>query len=201
MEAKDFLAPCKAIATLQIARDLRNDAAVQLSSLLKGLPEDVEALCEEADKEVKETGKAYDVPDDKAKELSIKTNERLLDLDLEEQLQNIRTFREILEKQRAARQNLIRLLIQSRCKFGAQEAAEAFYKLEETMAELQQRKETLLDAMALEGLDFEEEPGPDGNKKKDDKPNSFPPLAWFLNEKVKTEDSAEEPDAKRTKVE
>ena len=104
VDAKEFLAPCKAIATLQIARDLRNDNAVQVLSLLNALPEDAQVLCKEVDKEVKETGKPYELPEAKARELAIKTSERLLDMDLDEQLQNVRTFIELVEKQREARQ-------------------------------------------------------------------------------------------------
>ena len=157
VDSKAFIDPCTAIATLQIARDLRNDTAVQLSSLLKALPEDIKALCEEADQESKESGEPYELPADKARELSMRTSEKLLDMDLDEQLQNARTFLEIVGNQREARQRLIYLLIRSRCRFGANEAAEAFTNLEQTMKELQERKGTLLDAMALEGLDFEEE--------------------------------------------
>lgn len=195
VESKDFLAPCKAIATLQIARDLRNDTAVQLSSLLKTLPDEIKELCEEADKQVKETGKSFQVEDNKARELSLKTSERLLDMDLEEQLQNVRTFMEIVEKQREARQRLIHLLIRSRCRFGANEAAEAFYNIDDIMSELQKRKDTLLDAMALEGLDFEETK--EESDKSKAKEEALAPLTWYTNGK----DDTGEPDSKRIKVE
>ena len=191
------MAPCKAIATLQIARDLRNDNAVQVSSLLKALPKDIQALCEEADKEVKESGKPYELPEKKARELSVKISERLLDLDIEEQIQNVRTFIELIEKQREARQRLIHLLIRSRCQFGAKEAAEAFYGLDKIEAELSMRKDTLMDAMALEGLDFVEEEEKDGKDKSKRKGRELAPLTWYLNEKK----NEEEPDSKRAKVE
>ena len=178
---------------MQIARDLRNDSAVQVSSLLKSLPDEIQTLCEEADLQVQETGKPYELPEKKARELSVKTSERLLEMDLDEQIQNVRTFIELVEKQQKARKRLIYLLVQSRCQFGANEAAEAFYSLEKIQVELQKRKETLLDAMALEGLDFEEEKQDKDKGKK--KARELPPLTWYLNEKNG------EPDAKRAKVE
>jgi len=206
VDAKDFLDPCKAIATLQIARDLRNDSAVQLSSLLENLPADIKEMCEQAEKETTQEGgdgKPYEVPADKARDLSLRTSEKLLDLDLEEQLGNIHTFAEIVQKQREARLQLIYLLIRSRCKFGSMEAGESFYNLDKTAAELKERKETLLDAMALEGLDFEETKEDEAEKAKKEKAQELAPLAWYLEEQAKKEkdEGAEEPDAKRAKVE
>lgn len=188
------MAPCKAIATLQIARDLRNDNAVQVSSLLNALPEELKTLCEDADKQVKESGKPFELTESKARELSVKTSERLLDMDIDEQIQNVRTFIEVVEKQREARRRLILLLVRSRCQFDAKEAAEAFYSLDKIEEELGKRKDTLMDAMALEGLDFEEE---QGDKKAKKKQRELAPLTWYLNEKKQ---QSEEPDAKRAKV-
>lgn len=195
VDAKEFLAPCKAIATLQIARDLRNDNAVTVSSLLKNLPEELAQLCETADAEAKETGQPYELKESKARELSVKTSERLLDMDIDEQLQNVRTFIEVVEKQREARQRLIYLLVRSRCKFGSSEAAKAYYDLEQIQEDLQKRKDTLMDAMELEGLDFmDEEPAADKSKKSHKK--ELGPLTWYLNEK----DANGEPAAKKQKV-
>lgn len=191
VDPREFLAPCKAIATLQIARDMRNDSAVQLSSLLKGLPDDLKKMSDEADEHVKETGKSYQVPEKKARELSLKTSEKLLDMDLEEQIQNVRTFLEIVQKQREAREQLINLLVRSRCQFGANEAAKEFYRLDETIAKLQKVKETLQDGMALEGLDFE-----DNNPEKPKKETKLEPLIWFAG----GEDYEGEPEAKRLKI-
>lgn len=182
VDAKEFLAPCKAIATLQIARDLRNDNAVTVSSLLQSMPEELNQLCETADKEVKETGQPYELKEPKARELSVKTSERVLDMDIDEQLQNVRTFIEVVEKQREARQRLIYLLVRSRCQFGSTETAKTYYELEKMQEDLQKRKDTLMDAMELEGLDFvEEEPADDKAKKSHKK--ELGPLTWYLNEK------------------
>jgi hypothetical protein len=195
VDPREFLDPCKAIATLQIARDMRNDSAVQLSSLLAALPEDLKQICEEADEQVKETGKPYQLSEQRAREFSLKTSEKLLDMDLQEQMQNVRTFLEIVEKQRGARERLIYLLVRSRCQFGANEAAKEFYKTEETMEQLQKVKETLQDGMALEGLDFEEAfPSSSPQKSKAGEPELK--LPWYAEGK----DYDEEPEAKRLKL-
>ena len=85
------------------------------------------------------------------------------------------------------------MLIRSRCRFGANEAAEAFYELNKTQVELQKRKDTLVDAMALEGLDFEEEETDSKEKKKG---AGLAPLTWYLNEK----NGEAEPAAKKLKL-
>jgi hypothetical protein len=194
VESRDFLTPCKAIATLQIARDLRNDAAVQLSSLISSIPEDIKKACREA-KEKKENGDDdVELPPGLARDFSIRIHESLLDMDLEEQWQNVRTFQDIVERQREARKKLIFLLIQSRCQFGSNEAAEKFYSLQETTKMLKRRKELLSDAMALEGLDFESSDAVDNGKELDD----LDPLTWYKpnddvangsNKRLKTEDA------------
>lgn len=167
---------------------------MQLASLLKALPEDIKELCEDAEKETKESGQPYELPADKAREMSLRVSEKLLDMNLDEQLQNARTFLEIVGNQREARQRLIYLLIRSRCRFGANEAAEAFTNLDQISKELKDRKNTLLDAMALEGLDFEETKEEKDKAKRNEK--ELPPLTWYKKES----ESADEPDAKRAKV-
>ena len=187
-DSRDFLGPCKAIATLQIARDLRSDAAVQLSSLLSSIPEDIQDACRDA-LEKQAEGETLDLPKDVARDFSIRVNETLLDMDLDEQLQNVRTFRDIVERQREARKQLIFLLVQSRCQFGSKEAAEKFYKCESYMQLLKKRKDILSDAMALEGLDFDPEATGGASELGD-----LEPLTWYEPEvdnpkkKVKTED-------------
>jgi len=202
VDSKAFIDPCTAIATLQIARDLRNDTAVQLSALLKALPDDIKDLCDQAHAEAKASGssnKPFELTSEKARELSLRTSEKLLDLDLDEQLQNVQTFLEIVGNQREARQRLILLLIRSRCRFGATEAAEAYLKLDETSQEVKKRKNALLDAMALEGMDFGEEPKIDQKKKKKQstaEEAELPPLTWYKKDDATTE----EPKTKRTKI-
>lgn len=136
--------PCKAIATLQIARDLRNDAPAQLSSLLDNLPTDI---LENLDNE--------ELSEENVEDYSKRIPAKLLDLSLEEQSGNIATFKDILDRQQKARKILIHLLLKSRCQFGSIEAAKAFYELEAKSQKLQKRKQLLTDALELEGMDNE----------------------------------------------
>jgi hypothetical protein len=174
----DFVDPCRAVATLQIARDLRNDGAVQLSSMLTALPNEVQAECSEA----VAAGDAYKgLDEEKARDFSLKTSEALLEMDLEEQIQNVRNFRDIVERQRKARKELIHLLIQSRCDFGADDAAAAFYQADRAKDELKKRKQILMDAMELEGLDVEEDNGQASETIEEE----LPPLTWYKEEDAK----------------
>jgi hypothetical protein len=152
------LDPCKAIATLQIARDLRNDSAVQLSSLLSNLPSDILEACQKAPPSA--SGGEDDDDDEELdaatiRDYSIRIPAQLLDMDLEEQIHTIRTFREIVIQQQAARKQLIHLLLKSRCQFGSHEAAQEYFDLKETSQKLKRRRQLLSDALELEGLDNE----------------------------------------------
>lgn len=144
VESKEFLEPCKGIATLQIARDLRNDAPVQLSSLLDNLPQDI---LDNLDNE--------ELSESTIEDYSKRMPDKLLDLDLEEQLANIATFKDIVLRQQEARQTLIALLLKSRCQFGSGEAAKEFYALASMSEKLKKRKQILTDGLELEGLDAE----------------------------------------------
>ena len=197
VDAREFLDPCRAIATLQIVRDLRNDAAVQLSSLLSNLPVDIQeagqqaaaataAAAAAAATESKEGEKGdvstWELSADMARDYSIRIPELLLEMNIAEQVQNITTFQDIVERQRQARQQLIHLLVKSRCRFGADEAAARFFQLQETSQKLQKRKRILQDAMELEGLDFEGVGATDtktSTSKAEDKLQSLEPLKWY----------------------
>ena len=146
VESRQFLEPCKAIATLQIARDLRSDSAVQLSSLLKNLPEDIQATYKSGNTELDEAT---------IRDLSLRMPSKLLDLDLEEQCQTVKQYQAIAEKQQAAREHLIHLLVKSRCQFGSQDAAKEFLELAEIFQKLKERQSELTDALELEGMDNE----------------------------------------------
>jgi hypothetical protein len=148
VDATQFQEPCRKIVTLQIARDLRNDSAVQLSSALSGMPEDIRSACAKVAEDPE-----YSIDAATAKDFSLRISNTLLDTNLEEQLDNVKVFRGIVDSQRQARSELIRLLVQSRCNFGADDAANAFYQADRAKADLQHRKIILLDAMELEGLD------------------------------------------------
>lgn len=176
VDPKDLLEPTRTIASLQIARDLRNDGAVQLSSLLAGLPDNIKQSWKDQE----------ELSADKARDYAMRTPDVLIDMDLEEQLQSIRMYRDIVKRQRASRKKLIISLIQSRCRFGAQEAAEGFENADRARGQLLKRKQVLMDAMELEGLDVTEE---EKNLFSEDD-TEFAPLPWF--KKARTEDQSSE---------
>jgi len=183
VEPREFLEPCRAIATLQIARDLRNDNAVQLSSLLQSMPQDVRAVTAETAENNGVLPAA--LSDETFRDFTKRTADALIDTDLPEALQNVRQLRDILQKQSEARQQLLDLLIASRCQFGAEQAAAAFESID--VAELERRHQVLADAMELEGLDIDEEERKYSKGKDKEAANlvdeEFPPLPWYLPSK------------------
>lgn len=176
--------PCKAIASLQIARDLRNDAAVQLSSRLSAIPEEIKAFC----RDVEENGSTPEISEEQAIKFAAMLGDDILDTDMDEALENVKTFMSIVEQQQQARKQLIHLLIQSRCQFGSDEAAETFYSVDGILETLKERKQLLSDAMDLEGLDFDE----DSANANDGAEAALEPLTWY---------TPGEPDAKRARIE
>jgi len=182
VDAKEFLEPCKALATFQIARDLRADTAAHLSSILSAVSDEI--------KQSYQGLSSDDLSPELVQNLSIRLTDNVLDMDIDEALQNVETFRELVQKQHTAKQRLINLLLKSRCQFGSNEAAEAFYGLEDIKAKLQRRKDLLSDAMELEGLDIEEGDKAEG----EDIIKSLAPLTWYKSNDV-------EPEAKRAKIE
>lgn len=173
---------------LQIARDMRGDATVRLPEILATIPAEVKALCEQYKKEQEETGNVPEIPDDVVTKLSTQLKDEVLDLNVEELLVSLQDFQKIVQKTRLARKRLANLLIRSRCRFGSEEAAEAFYGLDETITNLQKRKEVLSDAMDLEGITVEEDTSKDepiAGLERD-----LEPFSWY----------DKGPDAKRPKV-
>lgn len=165
--------PCKAVATLQIARDISNDASVQLSGLINSLPKDIMEKAESIEKgemSVEDLDKAT------IRDFSIRMPTKLLEMSLDDQRQNIATLQDIIRKQKEAREQLIYLLLKSRCKFGADDAAKQFLDLAETSEKLKARKRLLKDALELEGLDTEL----DSSKKDLGKElEKLSPLTWY----------------------
>ena len=84
-------------------------------------------------------------------------SEDVLDLDIQEALNEIQQFRNVLQRQRQARQTCIGLLMQSQSQFGSIDAAKPFEDVQEKLHLVKKRKLVLSDAMELEGLDFVEE--------------------------------------------
>ena len=101
---------------------------------------------------------------------------KILDLDIDEQIQTIQTFQELIRQQMTAREKLIHLLLKSRCHFGSEPAAQYFLELQSMMDQLQRRKQLLGDALELEGLDNELD-----NTDFDKEIQSLQPLSWYKN--------------------
>ena len=190
VDPTDLLQPSRLIATYQIGRDLRNDSAVQLSALLTGLPEDVQRVVVEA---AEAEGDEYPLPEAQAHDFSIRIPASLIDMDFNEQMQDVKLFRELVVKQQVERQKLIELLVKSRCDFGANDAAAAFLKADRAMEQLAKRKQILLDAMELEGVDVIET-----NTKDKVELEELPPLTWYSPE---ASNEPETPEAKRQRTE
>ena len=169
VQANEFIEPCRLIATLQIARDLRNDGAVQVSSLLQSLPEPVrrfiaeaaEATMEEDDnvgaakEEDPNASSKYELSDSAAREFVSIMNEQLLDMNMNEQLENVRTFMELIQRQKKARETIHERLIASRCQFGAPDVAATYSSLTADAEVLKRRAQILADAMDLEGWEVQ----------------------------------------------
>jgi hypothetical protein len=173
-EPYQLLESCGQVANLQIARDIRNDSSIQLNSFFTALPEDVRRSCADA----AETEGDYALPDDDiARDYSSRINQTLIDMDMNEQLLNLYQLRKLIEQQREARQNALKLLIQSRCKFGSDEAAAAFYTANRGTEELSNRRQILLDAMELEGCGLEDED--DNEQQKTSNETELEPLTWY----------------------
>ena len=153
VEAREFLEPCKAVATLQITRDLRSESCVHLRSLLTSIPKEIRIDMEMYKKEWDETGEMPQVDESKIEFYSRALDSNIIDLSVEEALDNIRSFREIVKKLKVARKRLFDLLIKSRCEFGSEQAAKAFLDINELTQKLKKRRELILDAMDLEGME------------------------------------------------
>jgi len=173
VESKDFLDPCTAITTLQIAREVRTNTAIEISTALEKLPADIQALCEEID-----SGKISELDTSTTNDFSIRVPSSLIDLDIDEEASNLNMFQDIVQRQQKAREKLIYLLLRSRCKFGSSEAAQEFYEVDDLAKKLKSRKELLSDALELEGLD-RSEIGNDSKMKKRDLDQELPALNWY----------------------
>lgn len=217
VEPKEFLDPCKAVATLQIARDVRRDTPVQLHALLINLPKDIQDYVQALqttttsnNDDAINNNNVTAVEDLNAsilRDYSVRIPKELLEMDWMEQVQTIQTFQDIVKRQREARQQLLHLLIKSRCQFGSHEAAALFHQLETTHANLQTKKLQLADALELEGLDDVVLQDKTNNKTLEDAMAELTPLPWYKANTAGTGAGAEggeevlNDSAKRQKIE
>lgn len=184
VEPTKFLDACKVIASLQITRDLWSDAAMNVSSILSNIPTDVEEACNIILTQQKNgQDKITLIADLLSPESLSNLPDDVLDMDLSYVRHSLQTYKEAIRKQRLARVQLLHMLLQSRCSFGSMEAASSFrgcdnsdVSMDTILEKLKKRKETLVDAMALEGLDVEED---EEEKKLAVEEMELLPLSWF----------------------
>lgn len=160
--------------------------------------------------------------DDAAKETRTKILSTLpddfLDLDLKYAKQSLQTYKEAIRQQRRARLQCLHMLLQSRCSFGSMDAARILFGKEKNednttadaeipvndiLDKLKKKKEALADALALEGLDVEEDAEEEKKLEKEEK--NMVPFSWFVEEDEEPandnvlDDLDDEPAAKKLK--
>jgi len=182
VESREFLDPCKAITTLQIARDVRTNTTVEISTALANLSPDIMEACQDL-----KSGKLKELDTPMTNDFSIRIPSILLDVDVNEETSNLNMFQDIVQRQKKAREKLIYLLLKSRCQFGSMEAAREFYEMDNVAGNLKKRKEMLSDALELEGLDtsqiiddsITETSNKNSQNKKKDEQQELVPLVWY----------------------
>lgn len=207
MEPSQFLDACRKIASIQITRDLGSDAAMNLSSVLSSIPLEVEEACNTIlTQQLNGQDKTTPITDMLSMESLSSLPDEVLDLDINYVRRSLQTYKEAIRQQRTARVQLLQKLLQSRCSFGSMDAARAFcggedsnVSMDTILEQLKKRKETLVDAMALEGLDVEED---DEEKKLAREEVDLIPMAWFpgQSEQGGTIDAEKQPADKRLKT-
>jgi len=205
VEPAKFLEASKVIASLQIARDLGSDAAMNLSSALGSVPAEVEQACSTIHTQQQEggdKGTSSSIEELLSTEQLSNLPDEILDIDLDYARKSLQTYREAILQQRKARLQCLQLLLQSRCSFGSLDAARAFgcedgsdEGMNIILEQLKKVKEKLIDAMALEGLDVEEDDADE--KKMKEEEEQLKPLSWFPGQ---TKESVVEPLQKKQKV-
>jgi len=203
VEINQLQAPCKSIATVQITRDLHSDTAHSVAALLSTVPDTVLKACQDAIKQSTPTKGKENDNNKRAALIDLKSlptiPDPVLDLNLKQILSNVRSHRDIIQKQKVARKTLVDLLVQSRCQFGSRDTAEIYYGLRETIDRLQSCKSKVLDAMELEGLDREGIDGngdPHGGNKESGQEDALKDFEWFTREQAEGDSSS-----KRVKLE
>ncbi len=157
---------------------------MNLSSTLSGVPLEVEKACNVIlTQQQNGQDEATPIMDLVSVEILSNLPDEVLDLDIKYARQSLQTYREAIRQQRMARLQCLHLILQSRCSFGSVEAAQAFcgggvgtVSMNAVLERLKKRKEILVDAMALEGLDVEED---EEEKKLEKEEEELKPLIWF----------------------
>lgn len=203
--ASDFASPISLSNTIDLtfllSTDLGSDAAMNLSSALGSVPAEVEQACStiHAQQQEQEGGDegATSIEELLSNEQLSNLSDEILDIDLDYARKSLQTYREAILQQRKARLQCLQLLLQSRCSFGSMDAARAFgcddgsdKGMNIILEQLKKVKDKLIDAMALEGLDVEE----DDRK---EEVEQLKPLSWFPGQMKESED---EPANKKPKI-
>ena len=177
---------------------------MNLSSALGSVPDEVEQACNTIYAKQQEGGEegATSIEELLSTEQLSNLPDEVLDIDLDYARRSLQTYREAILQQRKARLQCLQLLLQSRCSFGSIDAARAFgcddsndKDLNNILEQLKKVKDKLIDAMALEGLDVEENDADEKRMKEEEA--QLKPLDWFPGQKEGTE---EEPASKKQKV-
>jgi hypothetical protein len=159
---------------------------LEISAALANLPTDILDICKDMD-----AGNLQELDATAVNDLSIRIPSNLLDLNIEEEMASLRTFQDIVQRQRKAREKLIYLLLKSRCQFGSDVAARDFYLMEGIEEKLKKRKQLLGDALDLEGFDVSEidKDSKEKNSANEALEERLPPLLWYKPEEMKESDS------------
>ena len=204
VEPQEFLDAVKVISSIQIARDLGSDAAMNISSVLSGVPPEVREACSKI-LDQKSKGEAQTpVQDMISADVLANLPKDLLDMDMKRARQTLQSYREAIRQQRRARLHCLHLLMQSRCSFGSLDAARAFcggedgVDMDSMLRKLDSRRVALTDAMALEGLDVEDDDAEEERRMERDLklPTWFPGQGGEGSEGMGTE----QPAAKKAKL-
>ena len=197
VEPHRFLEAAKVIAQLQITRDIGGDTAMNLSSIFGHITPEVEETCRTMKQQT--DGDDATSQEDRREILS-KLPDDFLDLDLNYAKQSLQTYKEAIRQQKRARLQCLHLLLQSRCSFGSMDAARILFgkdknaadandetndseqmpNIDDILDKLKKRKEALSDALALEGLDVEEDA--EEEKKLEKEGKDIVPFTWFVEE-------------------
>lgn len=158
---------CKKIATTQMARSLRQDAANRLGNILSKTTSDAKEDLRGLNLLIKEgVSSADQITEDSLPELP----DQVIDLDVKDSYNTVEQYRQSIMQQQELKKNLLLLLMKCRCKFGADESAREFYDLGEKLTQVDKKKTMLEDAMAIEGLDVMDE---------EVEEKEYAPLEWY----------------------
>ncbi len=180
--------------------DLGSDAAMNLSSALGSVPADIEQACSIIHAQQQEGGDEGTTSIEELLSTEQLSNlpDEILDIDLDYARTSLQNYREAILQQRKARLQCLQLLLQSRCSFGSLDAARSFgcadgsdEGMDIILEQLKKVKDKLIDCMALEGLDVDED---DTMKEEEEQ---LKPLSWFPGQAKESED---EPALKKQKV-